>query len=110
VPRAEWTALIPDAHVGYISGEEFEANQRRLRENAQAAGAERRRSPAREGPALLHGLVVGGICGDRMTVRSHLRRGALWPTYVCQRAGIARGEPICQGIRAARSTRRWGSC
>jgi hypothetical protein len=28
----------------------------------------------------------------------HLRHGALWPTYVCQRAGIARGEPICQGI------------
>lgn len=33
-----------------------------------------------------------------MTVRYHLRRGGLWPTYVCQRAGIARGEPICQGI------------
>jgi DNA invertase Pin-like site-specific DNA recombinase len=98
VPQAEWTALIPDAHVGYITGDEFEANQRRLRENAQAAGAERRRSPAREGPALLQGLVVCGVCGDRMTVRYHLRRGALWPTYVCQRAGIARGEPICQGI------------
>jgi DNA invertase Pin-like site-specific DNA recombinase len=98
LPRAEWTALIPDAHVGYITGEEFEANQRRLRENAQAAGADRRRSPAREGPALLQGLVVCGVCGDRMTVRYHLRRGALWPTYVCQRAGIAHGEPICQGI------------
>jgi Recombinase zinc beta ribbon domain/Recombinase len=98
LPPAEWTALIPDAHVGYINGEEFEANQRRLRENAQAAGAERRRSPAREGPALLQGLVVCGVCGDRMTVRYQLRRGGRWPTYVCQRAGLARGEPICQGI------------
>jgi hypothetical protein len=32
LPPAEWTALIPEAHVGYITGEEFEANQRRLRE------------------------------------------------------------------------------
>jgi hypothetical protein len=33
-----------------------------------------------------------------MTVWYQLRRGGRWPTYVCQRAGLARGEPICQGI------------
>jgi hypothetical protein len=33
-----------------------------------------------------------------MTVRYHRRHGALWPTYVCQRRGIARAEPICQTI------------
>ena len=98
LPRDEWTALIPNAHPGYITWEEFEDNQRRLRENAQAHGGDRRRSPPREGPALLQGLVVCGRCGDRMTVRYHRRHGGLWPTYVCQRSGIAHGEPICQSI------------
>jgi len=98
LPRDEWTALIPDAHPGYITWEEFEENQRRLRENAQAVGGDRRRSPPREGPALLQGLVICGQCGDRMTVRYHQRHGSLWPTYVCQRRGIARAEPICQSV------------
>jgi hypothetical protein len=52
LPREEWTALIPNAHVGYITWEDFEENQRRLRENAQANGADRRRSPPREGPSF----------------------------------------------------------
>jgi DNA invertase Pin-like site-specific DNA recombinase len=98
LPREEWTALIPQAHAGYITWEDFEENQRRLRENAQANGSDRRRSPPREGPALLQGLVVCGRCGDRMTVRYHHRHGTAWPTYVCQRRGIAHGEPICQSI------------
>jgi DNA invertase Pin-like site-specific DNA recombinase len=98
LPREEWTALIPQAHAGYITWEEFEDNQRRLQENAHAIGGDRRRSPPREGPALLQGLVVCGRCGDRMTVRYHRRHGTLWPTYVCQRRGIARAEPICQSV------------
>ena len=98
LPREEWTALIPNAHAGYITWDDFEDNQRRLRENAQANGSDRRRSPPREGPALLQGLAVCGICGDRMTVRYHRRHGTVWPTYVCQRQGIARAEPICQSI------------
>jgi DNA invertase Pin-like site-specific DNA recombinase len=98
LPRDEWTALIPNAHPGYISWDEFEENQRRLRENSQAHGADRRKSPPREGPALLQGLVFCGVCGDRMTVRYNSRSGKLLPTYCCQRQGIARAEPICQSI------------
>jgi DNA invertase Pin-like site-specific DNA recombinase len=98
LPRDQWTALIPNAHPGYITWEEFEENQRRLRENSQAQGADRRKSPPREGPALLQGLVICGKCGDRMTVRYNSRNGKLLPTYCCQRKGIARAEPICQSI------------
>jgi DNA invertase Pin-like site-specific DNA recombinase len=98
LPREEWTALIRDAHVGYITWDDFEHHQRQLLENAQAAGADRRRSPAREGPALLQGLVVCARCGERMTVRYHQNRGECWPTYVCQRAGIEHGVPICQSV------------
>lgn len=98
LPRDQWTALIPNAHAGYITWDEFEENQRRLRENAQAQGADRKKSPPREGPALLQGLVLCGVCGERMTVRYNARNGALLPTYTCQRQGIARAEPICQSI------------
>jgi DNA invertase Pin-like site-specific DNA recombinase len=98
VPRDQWDTLIPDAHVGYLSWDEYEQNQKRLHESAQAIGADRRRGPPREGPALLQGLVVCGRCGNRMTVRYHSRHGHLCPEYVCQREGIEHAEPICQRV------------
>jgi DNA invertase Pin-like site-specific DNA recombinase len=101
VPREEWTALVRDAHPGYISWEKFEQNQERLRENAAAHGAERRHGPPREGPALLQGLVICARCGTRMTVRYSTRRGTLHPEYVCQRERIDRADPSCQHIAGA---------
>lgn len=96
--RADWQVLIPDAHEGYITWEDYEDNQRRLRAASQAYGHDRRKSPPREGPALLQGIVWCGICGKRLTVRYHVRRGRLTPDYVCQRDGIAHGQRICQHI------------
>ena len=97
-PRQAWTALIPDAHPGYISWDTYETNQRRLAEAAQARGEDRRASPPREGPALLQGLVICGRCGARMTVRHHTRGDVLLPEYLCQRKGIEEGTPGCQSI------------
>ena len=98
LPRDQWDTLIPGNHAGYISWEEFEENQRRFRDTAQACGQDRRQSPPREGPALLQGLVVCGICGNRMTVRYHVRKGRLCPEYVCQKEGIECAERKCQQI------------
>jgi len=98
LPREQWTALIPDAHVGYISWEQYEQNQRLLAGNAHAYGAERAAGPAREGPALLQGLVVCGRCGRRMTVRYHQRRGTLIPDYQCIGESIQGGGRRCQTI------------
>jgi hypothetical protein len=53
----EWISFIRDAHEGYITWMEYEENIQRLRDNAQALGAEREKGPPREGPALLQGLV-----------------------------------------------------
>jgi DNA invertase Pin-like site-specific DNA recombinase len=90
----DWHAWIPDAHEGYISQEEYEENLRRLAENAQAIGAGRR-SPPREGPALLQGLVLCGRCGRRMRVSYHTRlKGEIVPSYVCAR----KEESSCQTI------------
>lgn len=98
LPRAEWTVLLPDAHPGYVTWDQFEANLKRLGDNAQAHGSERRKSPPREGPALLQGIVACGVCGRRMTVRYHTRNGTQWPEYVCQREGIDTSTPKCQTI------------
>src|SRR5579864_2158175 len=95
--REQWM-LLKNAHPGYISWEQYEENLRRLQENAHANGADRRKSPPREGPALLQGLVVCGICGSRMTVRYHARQERLVPEYVCQRDGIEHAVSICQRV------------
>lgn len=101
-PREEWITLIPDAHPGYLSFEQYEANLAVLAANAAAHGEDRKAGPAREGPALLQGLAVCGKCGRRMTVRYHTRTyGTCVPDYVCQVTGIAHGIPICQAIPGA---------
>jgi hypothetical protein len=101
-PREEWLSFIPDVHEGYISLEEFEDNQRRLIEGAQAQGLERAKSPPREGPALLQGMVICGLCGLRMAVRYHERgRRGISPVYICQRDGIEHSRAPCQTIPGA---------
>ena len=55
-------------------------------------------SPAREGVALLQGLVLCGRCGRRMTVRYHVRQGQEIPDYVCQREGIQSAQSRCQTL------------
>jgi len=98
LPRDQWHTLLPDVHSGYISWPEFEENQLRLRQNAQSHGTDRRRSPPREGPALLQGLAVCGLCGARMTPRYHHRYQRLVPDYVCQRESVRRGTSVCQTV------------
>ena len=96
----EWTVLLPDAHPGYITWRRFEENERRLWANARSYAAARR-SPPREGPALLQGLAVCGVCGRNMTVRYHTRKGRQVPDYVCQREGIETASARCQSIPGA---------
>jgi len=98
LPPDQWEVLIPDSHPGYIDWPQYQCNLKRLRENAHSHGADRRKSPPGEGPALLQGLVVCGVCGRRMTLRYHVRDERLTPTYVCQREGIEHAQPICQSI------------
>ena len=98
-PEEQWI-LIPGMHAGYITWEQYQQNQRQLLQNANTFGHDRRNSPPREGPALLQGLVLCGICGSRMSVQYHSNEGeSRVPQYICQRAGIERGEPICQSVR-----------
>lgn len=102
LPSDEWTVLIPGVHDGYIGWEEYQANRKRLADNAAAYGRKERKTPPREGPALLQGIVVCGLCGKRMTVRYHQRREKLLPEYVCQREKVERAQTTnCQCIPGA---------
>ena len=94
----QWHTLLPDSHPGYITWDQYQCNVRRLSENAQAIGGERRKSPAGEGPALLQGLAVCGLCGKRMSVRYDCRETTPVPRYVCQRDSIEQGQAPCQSI------------
>ncbi len=108
---ADFSIGIDNAHPGYIAWDLFEANQRRLRDNALAHGADRRRGPPREGPALPQGLALCGVCGRGMTVRYHVRRGREVPDYVCQRDGIrtAGAGAKCQSVPGAGIDRAIGA-
>ena len=82
LPREEWHTLIPDAHAGYITWQQYEDNLGRLQANAERAGASHR-GPVREGPALLQGLMLCGFCGSRMSVAYHQHKRGLEPDYTC---------------------------
>ena len=110
LPREEWTVELRDAHPGYITWERFEQNERQLRDNnaARARGAERR-PPPREGPALLQGLVVYGVCGRSMGVRYYKQKGGLHPYYLCSREGAQTASAWCQNIPGAAIDRTVGA-
>jgi hypothetical protein len=101
VPRSEWQFVIPGVHAGYITWEQFESNQKRLEENALGFGGMRKAGPAREGPALLQGRVICGICGERMGVHYSIAYHQRVPTYVCQEASVHRAEKVCQRVPGA---------
>jgi Recombinase zinc beta ribbon domain len=66
---------------------------------------DRRHGPAREGPALLQGLVICGRCGNRMTLRYYQRKHGirLYPEYLCQKEQIEQaGDHLCQQVLGAR--------
>lgn len=94
----QWHTLIPNAHPGYITWEQYQDHQRILRACAQAHGQDRRQSPPGQGPALLQGLVVCGVCGRRMTLRYHTRHEKLLVDYVCQHESTEHGQAVCQHI------------
>lgn len=96
--RDDWTVLRLDAHPGYISWSDYERNQQQIEKTAKAFGQDRRHGPPREGPALLQGLAVCGICGVRMSVRYRRRNDRLLPTYTCCTRTMEYQEPPCQSL------------
>jgi DNA invertase Pin-like site-specific DNA recombinase len=95
-PQDQWSVLLMDATPAYITWEQYQINQQLLRQNARSTPTHS--GPPGQGCALLQGLVLCGVCGNRMTVRYHHRASGEVPDYVCQREGIEQGKPICQSL------------
>jgi DNA invertase Pin-like site-specific DNA recombinase len=87
-PREQWLALLPGAHEGYVSWEEFERIAGTIRENTLGAGA------VKNGPALLTGLLRCSRCGRKLTVR-YTGSGHDVLRYSCFRGWLDNGEPRC---------------
>ena len=98
LPQEDWHTVIPDAHPGYISWQQYQDNLKTLRACARAHGKDRRNGPPGQGPSLLQGLVVCGVCGRRMTVGYHSRQGKLVVDYKCAHESHERGRDVCQII------------
>ncbi len=95
--REEWHTLIKDFHEGYISWEEYEENLKRLEANRQSGEGYNRCAP-REGPALLQGFVMCGVCGKPMRVRYRHSQGRLSPQYQCKGWDEKVAGPLCQSV------------
>ena len=94
----QWPVCLRDAHPGYISWEEFMANQARLAGNV-ARHASAQPGVPRRGCALLQGIALCGRCGRRMGVRYSGPHGD-YPVYHCSADQGITGQPRCQEVRA----------
>jgi hypothetical protein len=95
LPVEEWEVCLPGHHPGYIDWDTYLANRARLRANWRPPAGEGG-GAAREGRALLQGLVRCGRCGRRMQVGYTKART---PRYLCARAmQLYGGSQTCQSL------------
>jgi DNA invertase Pin-like site-specific DNA recombinase len=106
VAMPDWRVSLKDHHAGYITWEEFLDNQERLEKNRTNGEETLLAGPAREGLALLQGLLLCGHCGRRLTIR-YKGNGGIYPCYQCnwlRREGLAGKDCMslrCDGLDAA---------
>jgi DNA invertase Pin-like site-specific DNA recombinase len=100
VPLEEWSVCLPDHHHGYVSWDEYLATRERLRANVRPRGEGG--GAAREGGALLQGVVRCGRCGRKMQV-AYSGTGGKVGRYACIRGRDfhATGR-ACQSLGSAR--------
>jgi Recombinase len=113
LPREEWEVLIPGHHPGYLDWDTWQDIQTRLRANfkpprGDGGGA------ARQGAALLSGLVRCGPCGRMMQVGYSGHGGnapgmcaAAAPSYTARRHARASAAPTCTALCWASCSRCW---
>jgi DNA invertase Pin-like site-specific DNA recombinase len=90
-PREQWLALIPGAHEGYVSWDDFERIQQTIGANVPMGG---QAGAIKKGAALWAGLLRCRRCGSKLTVHyTGNRRDVL--RYACHRAWLDKGQPRC---------------
>ena len=95
----EVLVCIQDHHPGYITFEEYLRNLDTLERNRTNTDDRLLGGSAREGLALLQGVLICGLCGRRLTVR-YTGNGGIYPVYECnwrKREGLSR--KACMAVR-----------
>jgi DNA invertase Pin-like site-specific DNA recombinase len=95
LPRSEWPVCLREHHDGYLSWDDYLANEAKLAANRTNAGAR----PPREGLALCQGIIACGSCGRPMSTRYH-RDGLA--AYECSASRADQmATPTCRSITAS---------
>jgi DNA invertase Pin-like site-specific DNA recombinase len=82
MPRESWLVEIQDHHEGYLSWDQHLVNLDQLQRNRTHFPDTILPRSAREGLAMLQGLLICSQCGRRLTVR-YRGNGGIYPTYDC---------------------------
>jgi excisionase family DNA binding protein len=100
VPLEQWSVCLREHHPGYVSWTEYLATRERLRQNVRPRGEGG--GAAREGAALLQGLVRCGRCGRRMQV-AYSGHGGRVRRYACVRGHVLHHtDSSCQTLGGGR--------
>ena len=98
MPRPSWLVEIQNHHPGYLSFDEYLHNLDILERNRTNGEDTLLSGPAREGLALLQGLLVCRLCGRRLTPR-YQGNGGIYPLYECNwRKRQGRSHRSCLSI------------
>jgi len=89
--RADWLALMPNAHEGYVSWEKAEAIRTMVSSNVPTS---RHHGAPKHGNALLAGLIRCHRCGRKLTLRYSGMKHQI-PRYSCSRGWMDNAEPRC---------------
>ena len=100
--RAEWIALKPDAHEGYVSWERFEAIRAMVSSNVPTS---RHHGAPKHGDALLAGLIRCRRCGRKLTLRYTGAHHQFRATAACA-AGRTMASRVASHSAACASTTR----
>ena len=99
-PIDSWLVLIQEHHPGYITWQEYLENQQMLEGNQTNTPDQLVTAAAREGRALLQGLLLCAHCGRRLSPR-YTGNGGIHPIYECtRRAADTRYQAECAYIQA----------
>lgn len=94
VEPEDWQACVRDLIPAYITWEQFERNQARLKANRKSNSA----GAVRSGNALLQGLIRCSRCNLGMSVQYAKYKGQIYPHYVCSQEAVHHGSRVCINI------------
>ena len=104
-PRADWLALMPNAHEGYVSWEKAETIRTMVSSNVPTS---RHHGAPKHGDALLAGLIRCRRCGRKLTLRYSGRQAPHSALQLQPRLDGQRRAPLHCLWRLARRRRHRG--